>query len=467
MAYTAPAKATVCVVGGLGNCSASNSFNGGGATKAAWDANSPTDFIGTNGASISSSAACSFTTATKNFSATNIGLNIIAGTLAYVFSGDGSHVTPGIYEVTTVTDNDNIVMANVDDDGNNDTNVFVACGGALPDIQSTLDNALNNGVSYNRYIYYNGSQNDGIGQETIGAQIDADTYGGSTTSTVAVIGYNSTLTAPSNTMTLTTTTDLGTDSLLKITTVDYLTFKYIAFNGGGKDSNKAYRCVYSPSTTDGQYTIFEHCLFSGAELDGVDFDGIGAMFVYCAFSANGRYGFTSDAYYAITGLLSCSIHDNDNSGVNWRPGLGVMSNCLIYDNGKDGTGHGVADLGGRNVIYKNNTIYKHPGNGMDFSGATRMNVVYNNKVVTSGGYSYDTNGGGNMFMYFGYNLSAVATTDHTDAVAGAAFVDFADGNNVASSQTADQLFKTITDGSEDLTPETGSDSINAGLGRTQ
>lgn len=127
MAYAAPAKDTVTICGGLGTMADAINLNGGGATKAAWDAGSPSDFINTNGGPITSCVDASFATATKVFTSAGIGTGVTVGTLVQIFGGDGSHVTAGIYEVTAQT-NDTITCANVDDDGSDDTNVSLRVG---------------------------------------------------------------------------------------------------------------------------------------------------------------------------------------------------------------------------------------------------------------------------------------------------------------------------------------------------
>jgi hypothetical protein len=365
MAYAPPNEDTVCVAGGLGTFASASNLNGGGATKAAWDtANDPTKFIGTNGGYISFSNNASFTTATKIFTSTGIGTGVIVGTLVNVFSsGDGAHLTPGRYEITDVVDADNIECLQVDDDGNDDVNIDLFVGGALKEVQEALDVGLNDGSSYNRYIFFNGQLGDGAGTATVTATVKADTYSGTASTKVYFIGYNSTLTAEASCI-LTTTTDLtgagaAVDrSLFAIVTVDYLEYRSVDFNAGGKDSNRAMYAMYCAASGDGGYSTFSNCKFRGAEAEGVLARSGARTYRDCEFNLNGTYGFNSNGSIYDNVFNSCSIHDNDSTGMYWRPYNCMVIDTLIYDNGKDGTGHGVDHSGGAaSTFYDGNTIY--------------------------------------------------------------------------------------------------------------
>ena len=151
MAYTAPAKDTVHFVGGLGDQSDKHANNGGGATKTAWDAGSPSDFIGTNGGPITSDTNCTYTHATKNISKAGIGAGVTEGTLVYV---SGTNITTGIYELTTRTDDNNIICSGIDSTDNNaDTTCNV--GGAFDTLANAADDDSATATSYNRTVYTN------------------------------------------------------------------------------------------------------------------------------------------------------------------------------------------------------------------------------------------------------------------------------------------------------------------------
>ncbi len=165
MAYSPPAKDTVHFVGGLGTKADARAGNGCGATKVAWDAGIPSDFIDTNGGPIYGNVNCTYTHATKNINKTGIGTNTVVGTLAYV---SGTNITTGRYEVTTVTDNNNIICANIDSTGDNaDTQINI--GGAIDKLQDISDDDSTDASSYNRTILTS------LDETGLGASIDLDT----------------------------------------------------------------------------------------------------------------------------------------------------------------------------------------------------------------------------------------------------------------------------------------------------
>lgn len=457
MAYLAPNKDTIVAVGGLGNQTDKAQLNGGGATKTVWDAGSPSDFIDTDGGPKFTAANCTFATATKTLAATGIGIGITVGTLCYVSVGDGPHITEGVYEITTVFDNDNIVCAQIDDDGNDDTGVTVNIGGALDGLQNALDNSVNNGASYNRYIY------DNIATETIAATIDADTYGGSDATRIYVIGYNSTLTAKAEVI-ITTDQDLTTNALLKIATVDYLSFYNIDFNCGGKDGNLGGYGVYGAATGDGQSTVFYKCKFRGAEIDGVYMATTQCLFIRCEMNLNGRYGYNGVGANA-SSLLGCSVHDNDNHGIYIRPNDAAFNFNLVYDNGKDGTGSGIHFLyGGNRSFFIGNTLHGNADDGVQMHSADTQSVYFNNTSVGNGAYGYDLQGlGFGDFRFFGFNHSSINTTAHYSEGADNTFAAYGNGDNQADTTAAADIFTNVADGSEDFTPKSGTDLIDNAL----
>lgn len=453
MAYTAPNEDTVVVVGGLGTQANKAQLNGGGATKAVWDANSPSDFMETDGGP-QATATCAFTTATKNLNGTNIGLNVTVGTLCFVSTGDGAHVTPGVYEITTVTDNDNIICAQIDDDGTNDINHTVNVGGALDTLQNALDNDVNDASSFNRYIYNN------IATATVAATIDHDTNGGSSTTRLYTIGYNATLAAESEVI-INTTSDI-TAILLIASAISSTTFQNIDFDGGGKDASRASFCV-SDSSPSNFRNAFKDCKFHGAESHGVEMDGDNWFFGGCEAYLNGGVGISTGASDGLINVyVGCSFHDNDSHGLSQNGAGAVIVNNLCYDNGKDGTGHGITILSsGDNATIIGNTCHGNATSGINIDSAGSHCSIVNNTSVENGAYGYELNG--EIGVFFGYNHSSQNTTAHTDEVADGDFADFLNGNNQADTTSGANLFVSVADGSEDFTPKTGTDLIDNAL----
>jgi len=466
MAYTAPPKDTVIIVGGLGTRAGAADINGGGATKAAWDAGSPSDFMDANGGPITATTNGAFDYGDKTITAVGLGVGVTVGTLCRCNDGaDEASFFDGWYEVTTVADNvltfANISLSGIDTDQAVDVDCVV--GGTIDILRSALDLGVNNGALYSRYIYNN------VSEEETAVSVQADVYGGSASTKVYVIGYNATLTAEAS-ITLTCTADITGEvavvdrSLFSVVTVDYLEFRNINFNAGGKDASKAMYAFYAAASGDGQYNSFYNCNFYGAELDGVNVRSEYVSFVNCGMYLNGQYGFNSlaaSAYYQK--FICCTIHDNDNHGMYVEPVTCVFVGNLIYDNGKGETGSGIYfQDNGVNSIFINNTIYGNWDSGIYYRSDQYGDTFINNAFIGNGDSGIDMNGGtASQFLYFGYNLAGANTTDAISD--GYDFATFCNGNNVDSAQTADQLLKTITDGSEDFTPETSSDLIDAGL----
>jgi hypothetical protein len=109
-------------------------------------------------------------------------------------------------------------------------------------------------------------------------------------------------------------------------------------------------------------------------------------------------------------------------------------------------------------------MHGNADDGIELNASDYFIHFANNAFIGNGAYGIDFS---TMVIgdigYFGYNLSGANTTNdyYFGGAAGTDFANFGNGNNVDSSQTADQLLDTITDGSEDFTPESSSDLVDA------
>jgi len=466
-AYVAPAKDTVIAKGGLGDFTNANDDNGGGATKTAWDGGSPSDFINTNGGPITSETGDGTTydhtgnaKGERCLNETGIGTGVTVGTLVSIYD-TGANVDDGIYEITNVVDADNVLVANIN--ATDDDTVSYRVGGAFNTIQFALDDPVNNGASYNRYIYFNEA-------ETITASIDVDQFDGSTNTRIFIIGYNSTLAAESA-IVITTTTDLaGTGALVTFNGKGaYTEWRNIDFNGGGKDASRAEHCIEGSGTADGTYSWFINCEFQAAEDDGIQTRASYQKFYNCEIHLHGGDGIAATAATTGLGLMNCSIHDNDVHGVVANlTSAGEFSNCLTYDNGKDGAGDGMNFIAFINGFIENCTSYGNAGDGLDLPvGANRVRIL-NTTSVGNDDYGFQLNSAPIASFYFGYNhaydndqdAGIAAGGDYCSAAASEAlFQTLRHGSN----QTGDPKFTNVADGSEDFTPTTGSDLINNGL----
>ena len=453
MAYIAPAKETVMIVGGLGDQSGAASDNGGGASLAAWDAFSPSAFMGANGGPFTTDSLCTFTTADKQITkvSSNIGLNVKVGTLCYVNAGVGAKIDAGCYEVTAVPDADTITLGNIQDSG--DDTVIVKVGGAINTLQAALDNPCNSATTpvpgYNRYIY------DNIATETISNTIDVDTYFGGASTSIFVIGYNATLTAKSE-IEITTAATLANGLMLIDGVADYYHWEYIDFNAGGRDSSLAAYGVYSTSNGLMNHS-FVKCKFHGASITGLKYAGFRLDLYDCEAYLNGTYGVhtTGRSNHLIN---ANSIHDNDSHGARINSTDADIINNTFYDNGKGGSGSGLYYRnGGDNSKIVGNTSYGNADDGIHLESGANTIRLFNNTASGNGGYGYNI--AATATRFFGWNHSYNNTTAHINKVADGSFTTYAEGNN----KTGDPEFTRVDDGSEDFTPQTGSSLINNAL----
>ncbi len=456
--YVAPNEDTVIVCGGLGTMADAAQLNGGGATKAVWDAGSPSDFIDTNGGPKQADTGCTYDHTgngegerhiTK--AASNIGNGVTVGTLAYV---SGTNITAGIYEITAVIDNDTVLVANIVASGDN-ADTVINVGGAIDTIQNVFDEVANNAALFSRYIYINGIVSDADGTIPVGVIIDIDVNVGSTTTMVIVVGYNVTLTAKSQVV-LEATADINAIFDFGKAADLYWLIRSIDFNAAG--AGKANYCVYSNSATD-DYVTFESCIFRNAvDNEAIHLEGDNWSVYNSEIYGSGGGFITGPTDGTNSEVVGCSIHDNAGAGIHLEQTVSMVINNLVYDN----TGIGIyARVGPFTII--GNTCYVNDGDNFSLPASSFYSAVINNVAVGStGGYGFNLNSHASLEQItFGYNLSAGNSSGHTD-VSGT-FANLGIGGNIASAQAASAIFTTVTDGSEDFTPKTGSDLIDNAL----
>lgn len=458
MAYAAPNEDTVVVCGGLGDMSNAAELNGGGATKAVWDAGSPSDFINTNSGPITTDANAAFDYGNKTIAATGIGTGVTVGTLCYLDDGaaEASFFT-GIYEVTTVAANlltfANIELSGVDTDQANGVTCNV--GGAIDTLEHVFDNPVNNAALYNRYIYINGIVSDNDGAITLTASVDFDVNAGSTTTQIIVVCYNSTLSAE-GTIIITTAASL-TNGLFYFFDKNFYYLQNFDFNGGG--AGKADYCIRGAGQ---DYLICENCTFQNApDVAAVYSDGDFWMLINCELKDSGA-GFKaggSDQSYAR--IIDCSVHDNTNDGIFLDNPNCQVTGCLVYDNG----GYGLRITGGRALtIIIGNTFYVNDNDNVYIANDASHAVVLNNTSVGStGGYGFNLNGNTGHDLSFGWNHSSVNSSGHYSEGADNTFAAWGLGNNKADTTAAADIFTNVSDGSEDFTPKSGTDLIDNAL----
>ncbi len=449
--YVAPNEDTVVVVGGLGTQADKAQLNGGGATKVVWDAGSPSDFIAVNGGPITADTGITYDhtangNGERNLAKAGIGSGVTVGTLAYV---SGTNITTGVYEITAVDGAGAwINCANIVATGDNADSV-VNTGGALASLQGALDNSVNNGASYNRFIF------DNISTETITAKLDIDTFTGSASTRIKIVGYNATLAAEAQ-VTLVAGDDMATLVQFANNASNFIKFHNFIFDADG--TTRAITNIIVAATTTDDFVTFVNCIFDDADGNAIACDSDYWTFIGCE-CMNCVDGLTTKPNDGLGFIwFGNSVHDNSGVGIEINANTSVVLNNLVYDNG----GIGIELSGSpHSCVIVGNTVYINDGDNISIASSAYHVVILNNVCVGStAGYGFNFNGGSPFQHAFGYNLSASNNSGDMDYT-GTTFTLAGWGNNVDSAQAADAIFKTITDGSEDFTPETGSDLIDA------
>lgn len=465
MAYVAPNEDTVVVVGGRGTMADAAALNGGGATKAVWDTEAdPTKFIAANGGPIAADTAITYDhtgngNGERNFAKAGIGTGVTVGTLAYC---SGTNITAGIYEVTSVDGAGAWICCNdiVATDDNADSVVNV--GGALNYLQGALDNDVNNAASYNRYIYINGQVNDNDGSilalDTAGgnASIDINTYSGTGTTKVYIIGYNATLAAEAE-ITLTTGAALANGLLDFNADIDYTEWRNFDFNGGG--NGKATYCIKNAVDTANNH-ILKSCRIHNASSHGMFFGatGNGWILIDVEVYSNGASGAgggiigRSTARGALT-TVGVSVHDNPGTGI-MAGSHSNLTNILIYDN--TGNGLDLESTADFSRIF-NVTSYSNGGAGMRIDAVALGVYIVNVTCVGNTGVGFDFDGTITT-SYFGYNHSYGNSAHYSEGADGT-FADLKEGDNA----TAEEVFTDKDANPPDFTPTGG--AKDTGVGR--
>lgn len=448
-----------------------DSKNGGGATKEAWDAGAPTDFIGKDGDAIAVAFSATISdNGGGKVRITEIGSgedfrDVLQGTLVNcIFTGD--IYADGIYEVIDNNPSDyniiDIELAYI----NSNPVVDCYCGGAFGDLQNIFDNPVNDGATvgqdaaaHNRYIYVNGDRttNPSLGSDIlISVPIDINTHSGTTTTNIIVEGYNVTLDTEAQ-VTITTDQDIATLLNFALGGNIFGIFRNLILDAAG--ANKANQCVLGSGATDDK-VVFENCLFDDAEdIAAITVNGDFWQFINCEIKESGGGIIMGGNDGTDLRVICCSIHDNAGNGINIRAGRAVILNNLIYDN----TGIGI-DINGTtfadHVIF-GNTLYANDGDNVNIGVDANSNIIMNNAAVGSaGGFGFNFNGRSPYQLGFGYNLSAENNSGDIDA---GDFATAGIGSNQDSIQAAVDIFTDVTDGVENFTPKAAGDLINNGL----
>jgi hypothetical protein len=214
--------------------------------------------------------------------------------------------------------------------------------------------------------------------------------------------------------------------------------------------------------------IVKQCEFDGNGMDTViDGGTAGILFVsdseiYGAnASAGSSHGIDADGTTAFKfTMFRTSIHDCDGHGVYANVGARdahILISNLIYDNTDSGLL--VANVGSSNsmLVYSNNLFYGNSGDGFEISDSTGDDAAWisfdHNTMVSNGGY------GANVAADQ-INIFASNSNNHYHGNTSGGRNNLPAGTNDTS---GDPLFTSVTDGSENFTPASGSPLLDAGI----
>ena len=307
--------------------------------------------------------------------------------------------------------------------------------------------------------------------DSIGTMVDIDTNVGTSAAPIKIMGCDSSGN-PLNGDSYATISASGSITALisYADETDYYLFEDIDFDG---NDNATYCVVCNGgSAADATGWQFKHCKIHDAISHG--------MYVYirggserpwtlvdCEIYANGGQGFCSPTTVRChINLLFNKIHHNQSHGGTLGASgsvdltLTVMGN-VFYRNGEGGAGSGLLfDGTNPTCIIMSNTFFKNADDGLEWDDGSPFDnivVMYNNIFHENGGYGINANGNAiEAFWLSGYNCSNGNTSGHID-INGGTLPGY-------HNQTTDPTFVSETDGSEDLTLQSGSDCIDAGKG---
>ena len=231
--------------------------------------------------------------------------------------------------------------------------------------------------------------------------------------------------------------------------IDYTKWENLRFTAATRHN------LFDNNTSIGN--VFVNCRFDNAAEEGCSYLAVGfAQFFNCEFDNNGGNGCgTDDLSSNRAGQIrafNCSFHDNGENGIQSSDGGLILLHCLFYDN----TNHGLLinrDLESSGGSIIGNCVFNGNTSGILMSGSLIgifFGSVYN--CVFSNNSSHGVNfGSAHIDGHVDYNLYYLNTTAHR--------ANFPTGANDIEDDNPD--FTSITDGSEDFTPATGSPLLDA------
>jgi len=282
---------------------------------------------------------------------------------------------------------------------------------------------------------------------SVGAQIDIDTTAGTAALPIVVNGANASGTVDGTRPVLQASAAIG-----RILYIDALA-DYYRINSLDFDGNSNATAIVDTSNVATAGVTFHRCKLHGATGYGLYSNGFVFQLFDCDIYGNGSDGCKGNINLGFRAISYCRIHDNGGVGVALGRPAQILAGNHIYDNG----GHGIV-WGGAvgNVVWviTENTVYGNGGSGLYIGENQHMGggIVTNNSFVANGAYGVALNAKIVSLIVFDNNHTHGNTSGACDGTLPG-----------SSNQTGDPLFASVTDGSEDFTPGTGSPLLAAGL----
>ena len=331
-----------------------------------------------------------------------------------------------------------------------------ATGGGTGSISSewTLQEAADNAVAGDLVLI----KADANYVET--TAIDFDTNDGTNSNPISFRGANSDGTDDGTVATIDGTGG-STTNIFYINGSDFLRFDNLRFTNATKNG------VEQSTTTANEYKFF-NCRFDNCTNAGY-YTGCSAnaqnnLMVDCEFD-NNEYGFNVNSLFSRGhwGFIRCNIHDNTKNGLRLDAIKSVI-NCLIWNNGSDGTYAGIllGDGGGSVAYFENSIIFGNTGDGLalDPPGTFKILVMANCIFRSNGGYGINTDTHPNLNSFY-FRNSCFSNND-----GGGTGLDIDINSNVVPGTghiTSDPKFTNEGSGVEDFSLQSDSPCIAAGI----
>ena len=222
-----------------------------------------------------------------------------------------------------------------------------------------------------------------------------------------------------------------------------------------RSSGTSNNCAINAAT--GDYVSLRRVVVDGTGMDsGIEMNDEHFSAIDCEVynvDQGSAYGFDVDKGV----MIRCSSHDNTGEGFHFGAtsgGLITWLDCLSYDNGD--SGYHISSFGaGSSVTMKGCLSHGNTGDGFEISDTTsddRVSLIYeDNTLVSNGGYGANVEAD---------HLNQIASNqnNHYHGNTSGARNNLPAGTDDTS---GDPLFTSVTDGSENFTPTTGSPLLDA------